>query len=325
MDDQNIRNALQRTRNLAEPQEPAYERLLRRRDTRRRNARLASAVTAFVLVAAAVAGTVIAFGLHGSGKGHGPQQPAAGGTGPNLQAGPGQYYYWKTVRPMEGGNVVEELWWGEDGSGKYQVDSTNPNYGTLNGETWGPNDFPGVFPFETDLSELSSDPSTLLQQLQARTGATGASPEPEVTIGPALSGEESSLWRSITNLIEQGNATPSLRAAIYDVASGLPGVEARTGVEDPVGRPSVTLSVHLGSGYCSGDDTMYFDPGTHLLLASNGDLGCSPSVIVVAGGIVDSRSETVSPGQGLIPAPAHAVPEPHAASARSTAEATPSG
>jgi hypothetical protein len=301
MNDLNIKNALQRAKKVSAPPEPAYERLLQRRDRRRRNARVASAVTAFVIVVAAVTGTVIAFGLHGRGKGQAPNVPAASGNGPTLQAGPGQYYYWKTVRPMPGGNVVEEMWWGEDGSGRYKVDSSNPNYGTLNGETWGPNDFPGVFPFESDLSQLSTDPSVLVGQLQQRTSSSGASPEPEVTIGPALSGEESSLWRSIANLVEMGNATPSLRAAIFEVASELPGVQARTGVEDPVGRPAVSLSVHLGSGTCGGDNSMYFDPGTHLLMASDGDLGCAPSVIVVAGGIVDSRSDVVAPGEGFIP------------------------
>jgi hypothetical protein len=310
MDDLNIRNELQRARNVARPPEPAYERLLRRRDQKRRNARVASAVTAFVIVAAAVTGTVVAFGLHGAGNGRSPQQPAAGGTGPNLVAGPGQYYYWKTVRPMKGGNVVEEMWWGEDGSGRYKIDSPpNPNYGTPDDQSWGrPDGFPGVFPFETDLSKLSTDPSVLSGQLQERTSPTGASPEPEVTIGPALNKEESSLWRSITNLVEMGNATPSLRAAIFEVASHLPGVDAQAGAEDPVGRPAVTLAVHLGSGYCRGTNTMFFDPRTHLLLASDGDLGCSPSVIVVAGGIVDSRSDVVAPGQGFLPAPAKEIP-----------------
>src|SRR5437870_1047706 len=174
MDDLNVRSSLRRARTLASPPEPAYERLLRRKERKRRNARVASAVTALLIVAAAVTGTVVAFGLQGTGKGHG--QPAASNTGPNLQAGPGQYYYWKTIRPMPGGSVVEEMWWGEDGSGKYQVDRTNPNYGVAKDQSWGPGDFPGVFPFESDLSKLSSDPDTLLGQLQARTGATGASP-----------------------------------------------------------------------------------------------------------------------------------------------------
>ena len=256
-----------------------------------------------MVAGAAVIGTAVAFGFHGNGKGS-HRNPGAGTTLPTLVAGPGHYYYWKTVRPMAGGDLVEEIWWGEDGSGRYKVDSTNPNYGTPDSQTWGPGPFHAIgFPFETDLSGLSSDPSTLLQQLQDRTSRGGASPEPEVTLGPDLSPEASSLWRSITNLLEMGNATPSLRAAIFEVTRGLPGVQEQAGVTDPVGRPAVSLSVHLGSGYCNGDDVMYFDPETHLLLASNGDLGCSPEVIVVAGGIVDSRSDVVSPGEGFIPQP----------------------
>jgi hypothetical protein len=265
-----------------------------------------------VIVAAAVTGTVVAFGLHGTGKGQVPHQPGASGTGPDIQAGPGQFYYWKTVRPVQGGNVVEEIWWGEDGSGKYQIDSPpNPNYGTAREGSWGPGELPEHmgFPFEgRDVSDLSTDPQQLLQELLNRSGSNGASPEPEVTINPGLSPETSRMWRSIQNLIEQGNASAPLRAAIFEVASELPGVEVNRGVEDPVGRPSVTLTVKLGNYYCGGNDTMYFDPQTHLLLASNGDLGCSPSLIVVAGGIVDSRSDVVAPGQGFVPAPETKIP-----------------
>jgi len=313
MDDLNLRDSLKQAREQVAPPEPAYERLLQRRDRKRRNARLASALTAFVIAAAAVTGTVIAFGLHGSGKGSAPHRPAAGSTGPNLVAGSGQYYYWKTVRPIAGGDVVEQIWWGEDGSGKYQVDSTNPNYGTPQDQTWGPGGLPENmgFPFEgSDVSKLSTDPQTLLGQLLERSGGNGASPEPEVTLNPGLSPETSRMWRSIQNLIEQGNASAPLRVAIFEVAAGLDGVQERTGVQDPVGRPAVSLSVQLGDYYCGGNDVMYFEPQTHLLLASNGDLGCSPSVIVVAGGIVGSRSEVAAPGEGLIPEPVNAVPEP---------------
>ena len=312
MDDMNVKDSLSRARNAASPPEPAYERLLQRRDRKRRQARVASAVAAAVVAVAAVTGAVLAFGLHGTGNGQAPHVPAASGTGPNLVAGPGRYYYWKTVRPMAGGDVVEEMWWGEDGSGKYQVDSTNPNYGVPNDQTWGPGQLPQDmgFPFEgADVSKLSTDPQTLLQELLDRSGSTGASPEPEVTLNPGLSPESSRMWRSIQNLIEQGNATPALRAAVFEVAAGLPGVQERTGVEDPAGRPAVSLSVQLGDYYCGGTDTMYFDPDTHLLLASNGDLGCSPSMVVVAGGIVDSRANTVASGDGFIPAPVAKIPQ----------------
>jgi hypothetical protein len=154
------------------------------------------------------------------------------------------------------------------------------------------------------MSQLSTDASVLLGQLQERTSPGGASPEPDVTLAPGLSPETSSMWRSIQNLVEMGNATPALRAAIFEVASGLPGAEGRAHVTDPVGRPATELLVVLGDSH---EDSMWFDPETHLLLASDGDLGTSPSFIVVAGGIVDSRSETVAPGDGFIPAPTEAI------------------
>ncbi len=322
MDD--MKESLRRARTAASPPEPAFERLERRRERKRRNGRIASGAVAFVVVAGLVAGGVWTLGhrsnpgaahLGSSGPstapsaatgGSGPQ----GSTGPSIVAGPGQYYYWKTVRPVDGGNVVEEIWWGEDGSGRYQIDSTNPYYGTPKTQNWGPGG-PSWFGPGDDLSGLSTDPATLLQQMLDRSGENGASPEPEVTLSPGLSPETSRMWRSITELIEQGNATPSLRAALFEIASGLDGVQVDQDAVDPVGRPAIAVSLQLGEGYCSYDaDTMWFDPQTHVLLASDGDLGCSPEVIVVAGGIVDSRSDTVASGDGYIPSPVTAIPSP---------------
>jgi hypothetical protein len=220
-----------------------------------------------------------------------------------LQAGPGQYYYWKTVRVMPGGNVVEQLWWGEDGSGAYHGESENPDYGVMEDHSWGSGEFPGTRPFETDLPQLSTDPSVLLGQLRDRTSPGGASPEPEVTLAPGLDPQTSSMWRSIQNLVEMGNATPALRRAIFEV------VQAIAHVEDPVGRPATEVFVNLGDYYGGGgESSMWFDPETHQVLASDGDLGTTPSFFVVAGGIVDSRSETVASGDGFIPAPTEAIP-----------------
>jgi hypothetical protein len=303
-----LKDSMRRAGDSLPPQDVSYERLLARRERRRRNSRLGSAIVAVVVAAGAIGGVVAALNLHGSQtpNKHGKKPVAAG---PDLQAGPGQYYYWKTVRPMPGGNVVEEVWWGEDGSGKYQVDSTNPQYGVAKDQTWGPGDRPGVFPFETDLSQLSTDPSVLLGQLQDRTSPGGASPEPEVTLSPGFDPQTSSVWRSISNLVEMGNATPALRSAIFQVASGLPEIQARASVKDPVGRTATEVFVNLGDYYGGGgENDMWFDPQTHQLLASDGDLGTSPSFIVISGGIVDSRSETVAPGDGFIPAPTGPVP-----------------
>ncbi|MDP9341309.1 MAG: hypothetical protein M3Q23_04180 [Actinomycetota bacterium] len=321
-----MKESMRRARSAATPPEPAFDRLVRRRERKQRNGRIASAAVALVVVAGVVAGGVWTLehrssrAIAGSSGPSGPSAtgaPSPGAISPSLVAGPGQYYYWKTVRPTgEGGNVVEELWWSQDGSGRYLVDHGNPNYGTPNSQTWGPGGPPVDmgFPFETDLSGLSTVPATLLQQLLDRSSENGSSPEPDVTIAPGVSPETSRLWRSIQNMLEQGEATAPLRAALFEVASGLDGITVRDGAGDPLGRPAITVSVPLGDYYCSGGpggtDIMWFDPQTHLLLASNGDLGCSPSMLVVAGGIVDSTSDTVAPGDGYVPAPVSDIPEP---------------
>src|SRR5438552_6711675 len=158
MDDRDVTQRLRISSSAATPPEPAYERLMDRRDRRRRNGRLASGIMAFVVLGAGIAVAAVAFVGHGQGVRHATGGFAASGSDPGLVAGPGQYYYWKTQRVMSGPDVVEEMWWGEDGAGRDRVDSANPRYGVLNGETWQPGDFPGVFPFETDLSGLSTDP-----------------------------------------------------------------------------------------------------------------------------------------------------------------------
>ena len=267
--------------------EPAFDRLLDRRDRKRRRSRMASAAVAFAVVAAGVAVAALAFTGHGT---RGKHVPGSGGaTDARLVAGAGQYYYWKTIRPMKAGDVVEELWWGEDGSGRYKVDQTNPNYGVLNGMKWGPDGFPGVFPFETDLSGLSTDPTQLGGQLADRSGPSGASPQPQVTLAPDTSLESSKLWRSATQILQMGNATPSLRVALYDVVSQIPETVQDRG-QDPAGRDALTITLPFGEYYGGKAQTLYFDPKSHLLMAMTG--GQDGTFIVAEGGIVDSTSQT---------------------------------
>jgi hypothetical protein len=334
-----LKESLRRARSSASAPEPAFERLVRRRERKRRNGRIASAAVALVVVAGIVTGGVWTLGhrssrtsVHVGGSGQTvTSAPSPGLTAPAIVAAPGQYYYWKSVRPLPGGAVVEELWWGTDGSGRYEVDAINDNYGTPKSQTWQPGELPGVWPFENDVSGLSTDPATLLQQLLDRSSENGASPEPDVTIAPGISPVTSRMWRSVQNMLEQGTATPALRAAIFEVTAGLDGVQERAGVTDPVGRPAISLSVPLAQYQGGCTDTMWFDPDTHVLLASNGDLGCSPSLIIVAGGIVDSTSDTVALGDGFVPAPEDVVPpgatptegtEGHVAPAPSPSSAT---
>jgi hypothetical protein len=288
MDDRDVVERLRRIGAGAQAPEPAYERMLTRKDRKRRNSRFASGIMAFVVLAAGMATAAVAFTGHGVKAHHGGSYASSGGNS-NLVAGPGQYYYWKTERIMNAPNVVEEMWWGEDGSGRYVADQTNPDYGTPSDQSWQPSGFPGVFPFETDLSGLSTDPSVLRSQLLDRSAPTGASPQPQVTMAPSTSLDSSELWNAGTQILQMGNATPALRAALFDVLSGLP--EATTGRgTDPVGRDAITVTMDTGDGSSSDTKALFFDPSTHLLLAMV--FGQRPTLIVLDGGIVDSTQAT---------------------------------
>src|SRR5438093_1969745 len=138
--------------------EPAFDRLVDRRRRKRRNSRIASLAMAFIVVGAGLAGAVVALGHTGTARQHGTAD--GGGTGPNLVAGPGQYYYSKTqiyydeYAPNEPdlgtqGPWTIEQWFGTDASGRAvfvddKAASGNISYG-WNGppdKTYGPGRMP---------------------------------------------------------------------------------------------------------------------------------------------------------------------------------------
>jgi hypothetical protein len=297
MDDRDLLERLRRRSSAAAPPEPAYGRLLDRRDRKRRTSKVASLVMGLVVFGAGAAVAAVAFVGHGPGAKHPGASFGDRGTTRSsaLVAGSGQSYYWKTDRVMPGRDVIEEMWWGDDGSGRYFVDQSNPDYGVLSGTRWNDAEgFPGVFPFESDLSNLSTDPEVLGGQLADRSAPNGSSPRPQVTVSPGVSLESSELWSAGTQLLQMGNATPSLRVALYDVLSQIPETVDGRG-EDPAGRPALTITLGFGEYYGGKAQTLYFDPHTHLLMAMTG--GQDGTVIVVNDGIADSTSATPSADQ----------------------------
>ena len=299
MDD--LKDALRRARGGIAPPEPAFDRLVDRRRRKQRNGRIASVAMAVVALGVGIAAAALAFGHSGSGR-HAPADDAEK-AGPNLVAGPGQYYYWKIQRVLPGPDLLEQMWWGEDGSGRYLVDQSNPNYGTLSGHAWSPDEFPGVVPFETDLSGLSTSPDDLRGQLIDRSGPGGASPRPQVTIAPGVSLDTSELWSAATQILQMGNATPKLRVALYEVLASLVEPEQGVGVEDPAGRPAVVLTLQVGEYSGGGYQKLFFDPDTHLFMAMTG--GQDGTLIVLDDGIVDSRPKAPSPDGRFFPPAGH--------------------
>jgi hypothetical protein len=203
------------------------------------------------------------------------------------------------------GDTSIETWWGLDRSGRTEVESNDPHWGPPESGTFGP----GEFPAEADVADLSTDPAVLAGQLEARSAPGGASPQPEITPEAGQDDQTGAMWRAVTALLEMPNATPELRAALFEVTAAITGVEVVDGVEDPVGRPAILVQVDTEAAH----HELYFDPTSHQLLAGvdrSLDETWSISKIMVAAGIVASTDEVPGPDEGLIPPPAQELPEP---------------
>jgi hypothetical protein len=65
--------------------------------------------------------------------------------------------------------------------------------------------------------------------------------------------------------LDAPNATPELRAALFEVASAVEGMVVTEGATDPAGRAAITLEhVDRANGATW---RLFFDPGTHQALA----------------------------------------------------------
>jgi hypothetical protein len=297
---------LRRAGVLVSPPEPALDRLARRRERRHRSRRIASAMVALVVAAAGIGAVVVSMAaLAGRETVQTPSAPP--GAQPPPPLGAGEYFYERTTRflpqayGLGGGRVDEETWWGRDGSGRRVADSTTPDYGLGPIGTWDR----GEMQVE-DLSGLSTDPAVLAEQLRRRSAPGGASPQPPGTPEPGIGEDSASLWRAIGHLLEMPNAEPALRAALFEVAAGIPEVDVRRDVEDPVGRRAIALSMSVGDG----DLTMFFDPNTLQPLASVEDYGGDAVWyrIVESAGIVESTQDEAHGPQLLVPPPPGPLP-----------------
>ena len=304
-----LRDRLRRASEFVSPLEPAYERLQRRRERIKRNRRLASASFALVLGAGVLVGVFAALGRLGSIERNG-EGPGAGATEEELALRPGEYFYEKTVRILPdiqgtGGTVAIETWWSSDGSGRKEAESTTSSYGVGPTGTWGPGRFPVM---EDDLAGLSTDPDELAIQLRERSGTGGASPQPSVTPGPGQSPESGALWRAVSDLVEMPNAVPELRADLFQVTAGIPGVRLEEDSIDPAGRQAVTLAFRSEGA----DRELFFDPETLQFMAEVENYGVEGTwyLIVIRTGIVGSTDERPEGKELLFELPTTDLPTP---------------
>jgi hypothetical protein len=226
-----------------------------------------------------------------------------------LNLRPGQYFYLKGIilGTGDGSRIDQETWWATDGSGELRFDTNRP-------DKYIPYPPEGVYkkgkfplPYQDYLSSLSTDPIILEVQLRERAERDGET-----------------VWRAILNLLDferSPHALPELRAALFEVASGLEGVTRRDHIEDPVGRDAISLELtEMAQGV---DDSgnpaespmhwaVFFDPGTHQLMAaavSVGDARPTPFEILQSG-IVDSRGAEPADEQLLFPRPLRQLQPP---------------
>ena len=296
-----LKEPLERASKLVSNPADPYGRLVARRTKKRRNERLTAGFVALAVAGAAIGVTAAA--LHSTSRHH-RTIAGSGFVAPGLA--PGQYLYQQQVIQGvsdAGGGVVIQTWWASDGSGRISEDCPDPcSYGANTG-TFGP----GKFPADSDVSGLSTDPNVLYDQMVQRTSPTGSSPEPDFSPGPYLAPgvTAGSLRVAVETLLMDANGSPDLRAALFQVAERIPGVQITEDTTDPAGRPATRLDFpELPEG---GHPILYGDPSTGQLMADSFSVA-SRGYVLYNEGIVDSTDAVPTGDQWLFP-PA-ATPSP---------------
>ena len=235
--------------------------------------------------------------------------------------GPGQFVYtrtdsayanvWADAGPnREGFSVlmpsVREAWIGIDGSGRLLTKNGTPRFlSDKDRAVWeaagrpdlGANQtsdeaFPAAAPdqgglYYMDLSQLPSDVDALRAKIESR----------EIEGGPPGDAETFTI---IADMLRETYASPALRAALYQIAADLHGIQLIGSVKDPAGRGGLAVAYsNAGQRH-----ELIFDPDTSVMLGeryvvtdrSKGGFDVEPGTIVgwaayLSSGIVDSTSD----------------------------------
>jgi hypothetical protein len=171
---------------------------------------------------------------------------------------------------------VRELWVASDASGRIREKVGEPvflgprdraSWEALGSPDWwgaGTSDQafgPGELYYE-DFSGLSTDPDELYGQIARRAGEPETSGELPV---PQNSPQAVKMFAIVGDLLRETLAPPEVRAALYEVAARIPGVELVGEVKDSAGRTGVAVARNE-----EGDGVrleLVFDPETSELLA----------------------------------------------------------
>ena len=208
-----------------------------------------------------------------------------------VTAGPGQFLYRKFqgqgtgTQDVDGRQITAfipttiEVWIShDDGSGRILGDVRGPRFTTAEDEAWwraaGSPAFADVGTFEKALpssdyprEDLSSYPTgvdELYAYLADKAEASAACPPAssgDAQPCPAEGDKDVAVFTSAADLLlTYPDATPELRAALFEVLSRVPGTRTTREAEDPRGRPAAMTSIAVGEdGGRSQRHEIYFD------------------------------------------------------------------
>ena len=274
----------------------------------------------WLVAAAGLAATTAAAALIGFGAGSGGEETASAATAAlrnasavaSRQAGPprlerGQYLYVKSVNAYLTTSVygegnafsalvphVREIWQGPDG-GRLRETSGKPRFlSERDRARWVANGRPqlGESTGEAELPPLRrlalpSDPDVLYERLERE--AEGHS-----------EGVHEQMFTLVGDALRETSATPRQRAALYEVAARIPGVELVGRVTDPAGRAGTAVAMRHDEDKIR--HTLVFDPATSTLLSeeqvalADNAFGYPEGTVIghstyLVSGVVDSKRE----------------------------------
>lgn len=245
-----------------------------RNRTGRRRRRRWLAMPAVIALAVAAVAVAVSSNSHGTpNAAAAPLQKVAAVAGAQapLVLGHGQYVYTRSVNAYavttartDGAAAftvlvphVREIWLGPEG-GRLHETSGTPQFPTpQDRERWIAAGRPSLSspPSETTLPptqplDLPADPDALYQRLEQDAEGRG-------------SGVHTEMFTLIGDSLRETGATPAQRAALYQVAARLPGVQLLGQARDSAGRSGIAVAMDdQGIRY-----TLIFDPFTSKLLA----------------------------------------------------------